>query len=173
MGKDVKNMSQAWDLWDKIWADQRVAFLPEPDGLEKEFRRHSRLSSRSPKVWADAYLLAFASVAYVRLVALEPGKPLDGFPGFLLGESQIIETLQIEPKLRARAKEMSEAQSGVARDSARPMQDLRDAPLHRRVHVGVPSREPAGPTLPSTCGESVPCAEFPYIRHPSESPAAV
>ena len=26
MGEDVKTMTQAWDLWDKIWADTRVAF---------------------------------------------------------------------------------------------------------------------------------------------------
>ena len=71
MGKDTKNMSEAWNLWDKIWADNRVAFLPEPDGLEKEFRKHSRLSSRSPKLSGDAYLLAFASVAVVKLVTFD------------------------------------------------------------------------------------------------------
>jgi len=71
MGKDVKTMSQAWDLWDRIWADDRIAFLPEPDGLEEEFRKKSRLSSRSPKVWADAYLLAFASIAFVKLVTFD------------------------------------------------------------------------------------------------------
>lgn len=63
MGKDAKTMSQAWNLWDQVWADSRMEFLPEPDTLEKEFRSRSRLPSRSPKVWADAYLLAFASVA--------------------------------------------------------------------------------------------------------------
>jgi len=71
MAKDTKNMSEAWNLWDKIRADDRIAFLPEPDGLEKEFRKHSRLASRSPKVWADAYLLAFASVAGVKLVTFD------------------------------------------------------------------------------------------------------
>ena len=71
MGKDTRNMSEAWNLWDKILADDRIAFLPEPDGLEKEFRKYSRLSSRSPKVWADAYLLAFASVADIRLVTFD------------------------------------------------------------------------------------------------------
>jgi toxin-antitoxin system PIN domain toxin len=71
MAKDTKDMSEAWSLWDKIWADHRVAFLPEPDGLEMEFRKHSRLASRSPKVWADAYLLAFASVAGVKLVTFD------------------------------------------------------------------------------------------------------
>ena len=38
MGRDVRNMSQAWDLWDKIWADSRIAFLPEPENLEAELR---------------------------------------------------------------------------------------------------------------------------------------
>lgn len=71
MGKDAKSMSEAWALWDRIWSDDRVAFLPEPEKIEKEFRAHSRLSSRSPKVWADAYLLAFASVAGLKLVTFD------------------------------------------------------------------------------------------------------
>src|SRR5579863_3155968 len=45
MGKDTKDIAGAGNLWDKIWADNRIAFLPEPDGPEKEFRKHSRLSS--------------------------------------------------------------------------------------------------------------------------------
>ena len=71
MGKDTKTMSEAWSLWDRIWADTRIAFLPEPDDLEKEFRLRSRLSSRSPKVWADAYLLAFAAVAGLKFVTFD------------------------------------------------------------------------------------------------------
>jgi toxin-antitoxin system PIN domain toxin len=71
MGKDTKSMPEAWNLWDRIWADDRVVFLPEPEDLEKEFRKRSRLSSRSPKVWADAYLLAFASVADLKLVTFD------------------------------------------------------------------------------------------------------
>ena len=71
MGKDTRSMSEAWSLWDRIWADDRVAFLPEPEDIEKEFRLRSRLSSPSPKVWADAYLLAFAYVAGVKLVTFD------------------------------------------------------------------------------------------------------
>ena len=71
MGKDARTMSAAWGLWDRVWADSRIAFLAEPDGLENEFRSRSRLSSRSPKVWADAYLLAFASVAGLKLVTFD------------------------------------------------------------------------------------------------------
>jgi predicted nucleic acid-binding protein len=64
-------MGDAWRLWDRIWADTRVAFLPEPDGLEVEFRIHSRLKTSSPKVWGDAYLLAFATTADLRLVTFD------------------------------------------------------------------------------------------------------
>lgn len=71
MGRDTKSMSEAWGVWDKVWADDRVVFLPEPEDIEKEFRSNSRLSSQSPKVWADAYLLAFAFVAGLRLVTFD------------------------------------------------------------------------------------------------------
>ena len=71
MGSDTKTMSEAWSLWDRVWADSRIAFLPEPEDIEKEFRSRSRLTSRSPKVWADAYLLSFASVAGLKLVTFD------------------------------------------------------------------------------------------------------
>jgi uncharacterized protein len=71
MGRDTKTMSEAWSLWDRIWADNRIAFLPEPDDLEKEFRSRSRLSTRSPKVWADAYLLTFSAAAGLKFVTFD------------------------------------------------------------------------------------------------------
>jgi hypothetical protein len=60
MGRDTKTMVEAWGLWDRVWADWLGAFLPEPEAIENEFRVHSRLKSSFPKVWADAYLLAFS-----------------------------------------------------------------------------------------------------------------
>jgi len=71
LGKETKSMSEAWRLWDRVWADPRIAFLPEPDHLEKEFRARSKMSSRSPKVWADAYLLAFAASAGLKFVTFD------------------------------------------------------------------------------------------------------
>jgi toxin-antitoxin system PIN domain toxin len=71
MGKHTKTMSEAWSLWDRVWADTRIAFVPEPDDLEKEFRSRSRMSSRSPKVWADSYLLAFAAVSGLKFVTFD------------------------------------------------------------------------------------------------------
>ncbi|HEV2989072.1 MAG TPA: TA system VapC family ribonuclease toxin [Candidatus Angelobacter sp.] len=71
MGKDTKTMFEAWNLWDQAWKDSHIAFLSEPAEIEKHFRSYSRLPSRSPKVWADAYLLAFASVAGLKLVTFD------------------------------------------------------------------------------------------------------
>jgi uncharacterized protein len=71
MGEDTQTMSGAWALWDRVWADPRISFLAEPDNLEKEFRRRSRLSTSSPKLWGDVYLLAFASVAALRFVTFD------------------------------------------------------------------------------------------------------
>jgi uncharacterized protein len=73
MGNDVKTMGDAWALWDKVCADDRIALLPEPEVIEPEFRRLSALRSSSPKVWADAYLLAFAAVAGLKLVTFDRG----------------------------------------------------------------------------------------------------
>jgi uncharacterized protein len=71
LGDETKTMSEAWALWDRVWADPRIAFLPEPDLLEKEFRARSKISSRSPKLWGDAYLLAFAAASGLKLVTFD------------------------------------------------------------------------------------------------------
>jgi uncharacterized protein len=71
MGRDARNMSQAWDLWDKISGDPQIAFLPEPENLEAELRNHTRALSKSPKLWADAYLLSFAAVAGLKVVTFD------------------------------------------------------------------------------------------------------
>lgn len=84
LGKDTLTMSAAWNLWDKIWADSRISFLPEPEDLEKEFRSRSKLPTSSPKVWADAYLLAFASAAGLRFVTFDHALKAHGADVLLL-----------------------------------------------------------------------------------------
>jgi len=73
MGNDARKMSEAWGLWDRVCADDRIAFLGEPDTIEQKFRSLSSLRSSSPKVWADSYLLAFATVAGLKLVTFDRG----------------------------------------------------------------------------------------------------
>ena len=73
MGADVMNQTEAWELYDRWMTDTRMMFLTEPDGLELVFRAYSRGKSPSPKNWADAYLIAFATAARLTLVSFDQG----------------------------------------------------------------------------------------------------
>ena len=71
MGPDARDMSQAWEIWDKLASDPQIAFLPEPENLEAELRTTTLGRSKSPKLWADAYLLSFATVANLKVVTFD------------------------------------------------------------------------------------------------------
>ena len=57
------SMDDAWRAHDKLFEDVRVAFKPEPAGVELRFREYAAGRTASPKLWADAWLLAFAEAA--------------------------------------------------------------------------------------------------------------
>lgn len=55
---------EAWRLYEAFAADDRVVLLDkEPAGLEKRWVRMASTRTASPKLWMDAYLVAFASAA--------------------------------------------------------------------------------------------------------------
>jgi toxin-antitoxin system PIN domain toxin len=61
-GKPLR-MHEAWVAYDRLFGDDRVAFVAEPNDIETVFRKYARKSHASPKLWADAWLLAFAECA--------------------------------------------------------------------------------------------------------------
>jgi hypothetical protein len=61
MGGRALGMDAAWQAYDRLFEDDRVALLAEPDTLEPQFRALSRSGMASPKVWGDAYIAAFAA----------------------------------------------------------------------------------------------------------------
>ena len=71
MGCDVRTMAGAWEIYDRICSDERIALLAEPEALEPRLRTFSKSRHASPKVWADAYLAAFAGTAGLRLVTFD------------------------------------------------------------------------------------------------------
>ena len=71
MGRDVKTMTAAWQIYDQCCADDRIAFLAEPEALDPRLRSFSQNRHASPKLWADAYLGAFASAAGLKLVTFD------------------------------------------------------------------------------------------------------
>lgn len=73
MGQEVLLQSEAWTVYDRWLEDRRVALLDEPPALERRFRALTRGRHASPKLWADAYLSAFADAAQVTLVTFDRG----------------------------------------------------------------------------------------------------
>lgn len=64
-------MPEAWAAYDRLFSDDRVAFMDEPRGLESHFRKLSASRYSSPKLWADAWLLAFAEHSGGALVTFD------------------------------------------------------------------------------------------------------
>ncbi len=71
MGAEVLDGSRAWSVYDEIRSDSRVEFVPEPAGLESEWRRLTGGGSSSPANWTDSYLLAFARAGWLQLVTFD------------------------------------------------------------------------------------------------------
>jgi toxin-antitoxin system PIN domain toxin len=73
MGIDVMNQRQAWQAYRRWFEDSRIEFHREPEVPEFEslFEQWSSRPRPSPKLWADAYLAAFARAAGLTLVTFD------------------------------------------------------------------------------------------------------
>ena len=66
-------MPEAWKAYDRLFEDDRVVFLDEPRGVDSGFRKRTRSWRASPKLWADAWLIAFAESSGGTVVTLDRG----------------------------------------------------------------------------------------------------
>lgn len=64
-------ITQAWRVYDHWFQDDRVAFAAEPPDVDECFRIEAVGRGASPKIWADAWLLAVAKAAGGRLVTFD------------------------------------------------------------------------------------------------------
>jgi len=71
MGGKPVTMQLAWKTYDRLLSDERVQFVAEPESIEADLRKFSSGANASPKLWADAYLLAFATQAGGVLVTFD------------------------------------------------------------------------------------------------------
>ena len=69
-GRPLSNR-QALGVYDRFFEDGRVTFFSEMPETERQFRRHAATTTASPKLWADAWLLAFAQAAGGTLVTFD------------------------------------------------------------------------------------------------------
>ena len=73
MGVEVMNQRKAWQTYHRWLEDERIEFHREPETpqLERLFEELSAHSRPSTKLWADAYLAAFARIAGLTLVTFD------------------------------------------------------------------------------------------------------
>ncbi len=64
-------ITAAWRVYDRFFDDERVVLIAEPRDVDKKFREMAVGRTASPKVWADAWLLAFALAAEGTLVTFD------------------------------------------------------------------------------------------------------
>lgn len=63
--------SSAWSVFDGMLKDKRISLMPEPSGIETQWRQLANHSNASPKLWMDAYLAAFAIIAKLQFVTTD------------------------------------------------------------------------------------------------------
>jgi toxin-antitoxin system PIN domain toxin len=71
LGKHAVTLPDAWQKYDLLMSDPRIAFAEEPAGLEAYWRSFTHHQTFSPKVWNDAYLAAFALAGNLELVSFD------------------------------------------------------------------------------------------------------
>ena len=65
------SLDDAWRVYDGFFRDSRIVFLGEPENAGQRFRRFSTGDKPSPKLLADAWLLAFARASGATLVTFD------------------------------------------------------------------------------------------------------
>jgi uncharacterized protein len=71
MNQKPLSMSAAWSAYDRLFEDNRVDYITEPVDVEAKFRSMTESEISSPKVWADAWLLAMAECYGGRVVTFD------------------------------------------------------------------------------------------------------
>jgi toxin-antitoxin system PIN domain toxin len=61
----------AWSAYEGFLADERIAWVKEPRGLDAHWKRLAGGTKASPKLWMDAYLAAFALAGRYQLVTTD------------------------------------------------------------------------------------------------------
>jgi toxin-antitoxin system PIN domain toxin len=70
-GAEALTLQDAWSCYDALSGDERTGFAAEAAGLERLWREYTSSRTYSPKVWNDAYLVAFASSARLTMVTFD------------------------------------------------------------------------------------------------------
>lgn len=62
---------EAWKVYESFIKDERIAFAPEPEGVEDVWKALAIRTTPSPKLWMDAWLAAMALRSGFQLVTTD------------------------------------------------------------------------------------------------------
>lgn len=68
---EVKSNTEAWSIYSQLEEQRLVAFMDEPAKLTDNLALLGGYGKPAPKLWADAYLAAFALSAGLRIVTFD------------------------------------------------------------------------------------------------------
>ena len=71
MGDDVMTQRQCWQVYDRWFESGQAVLFEESKRLEDRLRERASEPIVAPKLWADAYLAAFAEAAGLTLVTFD------------------------------------------------------------------------------------------------------
>jgi hypothetical protein len=71
MHEDVLSQKEAWQVFDRLREDERVTYLAEPEGIEREWRGVTQHHGSGNNLWTDAYLHAFAAIRQTVVVTFD------------------------------------------------------------------------------------------------------
>jgi uncharacterized protein len=73
MGHRVRNVDDAWAVFDQLRRNRQISFVSEPPGIENLWRELTPSSQSGSNFWTDAYLAAFAKATGYTLVTFDRG----------------------------------------------------------------------------------------------------
>jgi toxin-antitoxin system PIN domain toxin len=75
MQEEVMRPDEAWQAYRSLRLDRRIGYLVEPNELPETWQAFTEGPLRSPNLWTDAYLCAFAHAARLTLVTFDAKIP--------------------------------------------------------------------------------------------------
>ena len=71
LGNKPLSVARSWRIYDGLLADDRVVFVYERPEIDSVFRARAAGDAASPKLWADAWMLAHAETCGGVLVTFD------------------------------------------------------------------------------------------------------
>jgi uncharacterized protein len=71
MSENVMTQQECWQVYDRWFESGQAVLFEEPESIEHQLRARTSEPMVAPKLWADAYLAAFAEASRLSLITFD------------------------------------------------------------------------------------------------------